>query len=372
MSTREVTATDRFAAAEFPPLDAVMAILTANDRVISWDPNAESMTGYTLEAVNQRQVIHLFEPREVMQQMLRKAQAGAFAINERVELRTADGRQLPVVVQCLPLQSRQDSEAQTVLVVRQLAPWRAWQRHEERMQVLGRLAGALSHEIRNPLNAIFLHTDIVEEEVRQPTPGDRSQVLRSLATIKMEGARLQTLMQDYLFLARSSDLHRTPEELRALIADLILEMSVHDVSRKVTLVLSGDEHLGEVSIHRSLFRRALSNLLQRLIETIPENGTLILQGQRTRSHLHLSIHDIGQVIPDDAWAAFRTALQATNPGTGLDLGVYVGREIIAAHGGEVVLTDAPGTGRQCTVTLPLATQQSDSSASSPLTLDDPA
>jgi len=322
---------------------------------MSWDPKVESMTGYTLESVNQREVIHLFEPVEVMQQMLRKAQAGAFSMNERVELRTVDGRRLPVVVQCLPLQSRQDSEAQTVLVVRQPTPSQEWQRHEVRMQVLGRLAGALSHEIRNPLNAIFLHTDIVEEEVRQPTPGDRSQVLRSLATIKMEGARLQTLMQDYLFLARLSDLQRTPEELGALIADLILEMSIHDGARKVTLVLSGNEHLGAVLIHGSLFRRALSNLLQRLIETIPENGTLILQGQRTRSHLHLSIYDIGQVIPDDAWTAFRAALQATNPGTGLDLGVYVAREIIAAHGGEVVLTKAPDTGMQCTVTLPLDT-----------------
>jgi signal transduction histidine kinase len=60
------------------------------------------------------------------------------------------------------------------------------------------------------------------------------------------------------------------------------------------------------------------------------------------------------VVPAEAWAAFRIALQATNPGAGLDFSVYVAREIITAHGGEVAVTDEPGTGVLCTVTLPLA------------------
>jgi PAS domain S-box-containing protein len=354
MSMGEVTAAVSSASTDLPPLDAAIAVLTANHVVIAWNSRAESMTGYSLEAVNQRELIHLFEPAEVMQQVLRKGQAGEFPVNKRLELRTADSRRLPVDVQCVPLQSLKGSKAQVVLVVRQVAALQEWQHYEARMHVLGRLAGSLSHEIRNPLNAIFLHTDIVEEEVRQPTPGNRTQVLQSLATIKAEGARLQTLMQDYLFLARVSDIHCAPEDLRALIEDLILEMQVHYAARGVTLLLSEGDDLGEVAVHKSLFRRALFNIMQRWIETIPENGILTLHGQRTISHLHLGIHDVGQVVPAEAWAAFRIALQATNPGAGLDFGVYVAREIITAHGGEVAVTDAPGTGMLCTVTLPLA------------------
>ncbi len=355
MSTGEVTATESSASTDLPPLDAAIAILTANHVVMSWNSRAESMTGYTLEAVNQRELIQLFEPAEVMQQVLLKVQAGEFPLNDRLGLRTADGRHLPVDVQCAPLQSLEGSEAQLVLVVRQVVPLQEWQRHETRVHVLGRLAGSLSHEIRNPLNAIFLHADIVEEEVRQPTPGNRTQVLRSLATIKAEGVRLQALIQDYLFLARLSDLHRAPEDLRALLEALILEMQVDYAARGVTLLLSGVDDLGEVAVHKSLFRCALFNIIQRLIEAIPENGTLTLDGQRTMSHLHLGIHDIGKTVPADAWAALRTALQTTNPEAGLDFGVYVAREIIAAHRGEVAVTDAPGMGMICTVTLALDT-----------------
>jgi PAS domain S-box-containing protein len=355
MSTDEVTETESSALADLPPLDAAIAILTADHVVISWNPRAESMTGYTLEGLNQLHLIQIFEPVEIIQQALLKVRAGEFAVNERLELRTADGRRLPVDVQCAPLRSLDCSEARSVLVVRQVAPLQEWQRHRARVHVLGRLAGSLSHEIRNPLNAIFLHTDIVEEEVRQPTPGDRTQVMRSLATIKVEGVRLQALMQDYLFLARLSHLQRAPEDLRALIEALMLEMQGHCAARGISLLQSGLDELEEVALHNSLFRRALFNIMLRLIEAMPQDGTLALHGWRTISHLHLSIRDIGKAVPADAWAALRTSLQAMNPEWGGDFGVYVAREIITAHGGEVTVTDEPGTGIMCTVTVPLGT-----------------
>jgi K+-sensing histidine kinase KdpD len=132
-------------------------------------------------------------------------------------------------------------------------------------------------------------------------------------------------------------------------------MRVHYAARGVTLLLSGVDDLGEVAVHKNLFRRALFNIMQRLIEVIPETGTLTLHGQRTTSHLHLGIHDIGKGVPADAWAAFRTALQTTNPEAGFDFSLYVAREIIMAHGGEMVVTDATDTETICTVILPLGT-----------------
>jgi PAS domain S-box-containing protein len=353
MSTGEVAATASSTRTDLPLLDAAIAILTANHIVISWNARAESMTGYTLEAVNQRGLIHLFEPAESMRQSLLKGQAGEFSVNAHLELRTADEKRLPVDVQYMPLRSLKGSEAQWVLLIRQLAPLQEWQRYKAGRLLLGRLAGSLSHEIRNPLNAIFLHTDIVEEEVRQPTPSDRSQILRSLTTIKTEGVRLQALIQDYLFLARLSDIHRVPEDLRALLEALILEMQLDYAARGVTLLLSGADDLGEVAVQKNLLRCALLNIMRRLIEAIPQRGTLTLEVQCTRSHLHLSFHDTGQTVPAGAWSALRTALQTTHPEAGLDFDIYVAREIIAAHGGEVAVMDASGTEMICTVTMAL-------------------
>jgi PAS domain S-box-containing protein len=354
MSTNEVTAMASLTSEDVPPLDAAIAILAADHIVLSWNHRAESLTGYTLEALNGLDLMRTFEPVEMMRQVLFRVHAGEFPVTERLHLRTADGRRLPVEVQCAPLRALDCSETRLVLVIREVAPLQGWRHQATRVSLLGRLAGALSHEIRNPMNAIFLHADILEDEVRQPTPGDSTQVIQSLATIKAEITRLHGLIQDYLFLARLSDLQRTPVDLRILLEDLVAEMHPQWTVRGVTVVLSGLDDLGEVALHQSLFRRALLNILQLLIEAMPQNATLTLSGSRTSCHVHLYIRDLDKVIPPEVWAALQISLQAKTL-TAADLRRYVAQEIIAAHEGEMAVSDTPKAGMQCTITLPLGT-----------------
>ena len=57
-------------------------------------------------------------------------------------------------------------------------------RHAEHFALLGRLATGVSHEIRNPLSAIFLHVDLLEEETRTPSPESAATVADTLMEIK--------------------------------------------------------------------------------------------------------------------------------------------------------------------------------------------
>lgn len=353
----EVTEMASLTSEDLPPLDAAIAILSADHVLLSWNHRAESLTGYTPEALSGLNLILTFEPAEIMHQMLLRVHAGERFVNERLYLRTADGRRLAVDVHCAPLRSPDWSEARMVLVMREVTGLQERQCYQARLPLLGRLAGALSHEMRNPMNAIFLHTDIVEEEVRQPTPSDSTQVMQSLATIKAEVTRLHALIQDYLFLARLSDLRPAPVDLRVLVEDLAYELQAQCVVRRVTLALCGLDDLGEVALHQSLFRRALLNILQPLIETMPCDATLTLSGRRTTSHVQLCIHDRGKVMPIEGWAALQISPQETVP-EAADLGKYMAREIITAHGGEVAVRDEPGMGMMCTITLPLGTTAS--------------
>jgi PAS domain S-box-containing protein len=352
MSMDEVTEKASLTSEDLPPEDAAIAILEANHAVLSWNHRVESLTGYTFEALNGLDLTGIFEPVEIMHQVLFRVHAGEFPISVRLQLRTADGRRLPAEVQCAPLRSLNCSESRIVLVIREVAPLQTWRYDETKLPLMGRLAVALSHEIRNPMNAIFLHTDIVEEEVRQPTPGDSTQVMQSLATIKAEVTRLHALIQDYLFLARLSDIQRAPLDLRALIEDLVHEIHPQSVVRRVTLVLSELDDLGEVAFHQSLFRRALLNILQLLIEAMPQDTTLALSCERTSCHVQLHIRDPGKVIPPEVWAALQISLQAKTLEVA-DLRRYVAQEIIAAHGGEVVVSDGAKAGMLCTIVLPV-------------------
>jgi PAS domain S-box-containing protein len=355
MSTDEVTEKANLTSAGLPPLRAAIAILAADRTVLSWDQRAEGLTGYSLEALGRLDLIGTFEPAEMMHQVLLRAHADGLPVNERLHLRTADGRRLPVEVQCAPLRSLDCSETRLVLVIREVAPLQERSHSQARLPVWGRLAGTVSHEIRNPMNAIFLHTDIIEEEMRQPTLTDSTQLMQSLATVKAEVIRMHALMQDYLCLARLSDLQPVPVNLRTLVEDLVSEMSPQWLLRGVTVVPHSLDDLGEVALHQSLFRRALLNLLQLLIEAIPPDSNLTLSGGSMGCHAHLHIRDLGKAIPPEVWAAFQTPLRAKAP-EAADLRRYVAQEIITAHGGGMAVSETPETGMQCTITLPQGTK----------------
>ena len=354
MSKAEVTEKASLPSAGGLSEDAAIAILSADHAVLSCNHGVETLTGYSLEAFSHLNLVEIFEPAETMRQVLLTVHAGESPASVRLQLVTADGRRVPVEVHCAPLQSLVCRKSRMILVIREVTPLQEWHHREARQPLLGRLAGALSHEIRNPMNAIFLHADIVEEEVRQPTPGDCTQVAQSFATIKAELTRLHGLMQDYLFLARLSDLERAPIDLRALVEDLLDEMQPQCVVRGVTMVLSELDELGEVALHQSSLRRALLNILQLLIEAMPRDATLTLSGGRTSCHVQLYIHDMETVIPPEVWAALQVSQRAKIP-EAADLRKYVAQEIITAHGGEITVSDAATSGMLCTIVLPLGT-----------------
>jgi PAS domain S-box-containing protein len=332
-----------------------VAILTEGNVVVSWNPRAANLTGYMLSEINRIGLLQLFDPPEGMLHLVQQAQEGTPTAEKRLVLRRADGQRVPVDVRCSPLRYLRGALGRVVVVIRDVSELETLQDRllqSERLSILGRLAGAVSHEIRNPLTAIFLQADILEDELCQPHGRERTQVLRSLAVIKEEVARLHELVQQYLSLARLSDLRREPVELGRYLEAFCAEWRQRVVVRDITLHLEGSDELGQVALHTNSFRRVLLNLLNNALEAMPHGGTLTLYGQRTAEAIWLEIRDTGCGIPAEEIPLLFSPLHTTKPeGTGL--GLYLVREIVTAHGGEITVTSTPGVGTVFTITLPL-------------------
>jgi CheY-like chemotaxis protein len=91
-----------------------------------------------------------------------------------------------------------DLYRKTVALQREMAERQRLEREAQRVQhfaLLGRLAAGVSHEIRNPLAALFLHVDLLEEELQEPTQESAPQVTQALAEIRMNLARLNQATQ---------------------------------------------------------------------------------------------------------------------------------------------------------------------------------
>jgi PAS domain S-box-containing protein len=105
--------------------------------------------------------------------------------------------------------------------------------------MLGRLAAGVSHEIRNPLAAVFLHTDLLEEEFQQPSPDSPAQIAESFREIKAHLARLDDLVQNYLSLVRVHTIQREVQDLGAAMQAWQVEFQALATARGVTLQVHG-------------------------------------------------------------------------------------------------------------------------------------
>jgi signal transduction histidine kinase len=247
-----------------------------------------------------------------------------------------------------------DLYRKTAALQREIAERQRLEREAQRAQqfaLLGRLAAGVSHEIRNPLAALFLHVDLLEEELQQPTSASAVQVAQVLAEIRTQLARLEDLVQNYLTLVRASQLERTPQDLGLALHAGAVEWQQLAKRQGVLLQLEGLENLGIVPLHANTLCRAILNLIHNALDAMPQGGTLTLVGQRTATHVQLQVRDTGSGIATEQRAKIFEPLYTTKPG-GSGLGLYIVQEIVAAHGGTLAVESVLGCGTTFTITLP--------------------
>jgi two-component system sensor histidine kinase HydH len=220
-------------------------------------------------------------------------------------------------------------------------------RRTELLVILGQLAATVSHEIRNPLQSLTLQLQLLEDDLHPS-----GEIAESFAAIRVELARMHSVVADYLSLARVPSVRREPVAVGPLLEDIAQEQHAQAATQRVTLHLEGTQTLGQIPLHLFTFRRAMINLMENALDAMPDGGQLTLSGQRTGSHLVLAVHDTGMGIAATELPRLFTPLYTTKPeGTGL--GLYVVQEIVKAHGGTVDATSRPEEGTTFTIRLPL-------------------
>jgi signal transduction histidine kinase len=102
-----------------------------------------------------------------------------------------------------------------------------------------------------------------------------------------------SVVEDYLSLARVPNVPCEPIAVGAMLKAIVQERQPQATARRVTLYLEDTQTLGHAALHLFTFRRAVLNLRANALEAMPNSGHLTLAGQRTASHLMLTVQDTG-------------------------------------------------------------------------------
>ena len=298
------------------------------------------------------------EDRPAFRTQLTRLRAQTRGLNWELVLHPTSGRTFPAELTVAVSQGAPGTPPMLHWLLRDLSTRKQMEadlRRAEHLALLGKLAASITHDIRNPLSALFLQMEVLTDELAQLPAALTAPMTEPLATIHTALTCLHTIVEDYLSLARLEHLQLLPADLGAFMAAFAQEIQPVCTTRGIMLVLEGTATLGTVALHANTLHRAMLNLVQNALDAMPEGGTLTLRGHHTTAQVTLEVQDTGSGIPAAQLPHLFTPLRTTKPdGTGL--GLYIAQEILRAHGGSITVESVPGGGTTFTLTLPCVLQ----------------
>jgi two-component system OmpR family sensor kinase len=217
-----------------------------------------------------------------------------------------------------------------------------------------------SHELRTPIAAVSAYAELFERGGTEHTADQP----RIAAGIRTETARMDRLVSDLLTLARLDEgvpMEMAPVELVSLASDAVRTASAVGPDWPVRFWAA---HPVEVSGDKDRLRQLLDNLLANVRAHTPPGTAATVRVDQVGDHAEIEVRDTGPGMPDEeARRVFERFYRAdparsrTSGGSGLGLSIVAA--IVAAHGGTVSATSAPGSGFVVSVRLPMSTVQPD-------------
>lgn len=225
----------------------------------------------------------------------------------------------------------------------------------DRLAVLGTLASGLAHEIRNPLSAINLNLQMIEEEVAQPRT-DSGEMTQLLAGAKSEIRRLERLARNFLVYAKPLKPDRQVVSLPRVL-DQVVQLVAKECDRAgIELVRQDGPGLLEVRGDRDLLQQAVMNLLVNAREAVMAGGhgprRISMGARRDSGRLAVWVRDSGAgVSQEEAGRLFDLFYSSKRGGTGL--GLPIAQRIVEAHGGRLEWKNCDGGGAEFSILLKL-------------------
>jgi signal transduction histidine kinase len=225
--------------------------------------------------------------------------------------------------------------------------------YSAKLAALGRLTSGVAHEVKNPLNAMMIHLELVKARLAAPRP-DLPGVRESLDIIGAEIRRLDRVVNGFLKFVRSHELALKPVDLNALAQGVAALLEAEWKPAGIGFALSLDGSCPRISGDEELLRQALLNIVVNACQAMPAGGTVTLTTSRpAREWVALSVADEGTgIAPEDRERIF--SLYYTTKPEGSGIGLSLVYRIVQMHDGVVDVETAEGQrGTRMTIRLPV-------------------
>jgi len=213
----------------------------------------------------------------------------------------------------------------------------------ERLAAIGQLAGAIAHQLRNPLGVIRNSAFYLRSRLK----GQEEKVDEHLGLIEEEIRRVDRRISDLLTLAYGGRLSPRRVELRSFVERLLAPM---ELPQGIELHMDFEGPL-QVEADLEQMEQVLNNIIENALEAMDGEGVLLIRGYEERGGVVLEFADTGPGLPPEEVArVFEPLFTTKAQGTGL--GLTICRQIVEAHEGKIEFKSTKGRGSQVKIWLP--------------------
>ena len=164
-----------------------------------------------------------------------------------------------------------------------------------RLAAIGRLTSGVAHEVKNPINAIVIHLEILRERILHLDPESR----RHMDIISSEIHRLDRVVKTLVDFSRPVDLKLTALDLRSLAAHVVALAAPEALTHHVEIVQDLGPRPLPIRVDTDLMMQAILNVVINGVQAMPEGGTLTLRALATSNAAVLEVRDTGAGIPPE-------------------------------------------------------------------------
>lgn len=231
----------------------------------------------------------------------------------------------------------------------------------ERRAELGEVAAGLAHEIRNPLNAMSLNLELLEEQLDRAakgSPASAGTAAELALAARQETGRLAKLLTDFLAYARPSPISAVPSDLNEPAAEAVSFLSPEAAKRGIVLDFTPHAGGAPARLDAARVKQVVLNLIGNALDAVEDEKAMArevhVRVDEEGPFWRLTVTDLGPGVPDDRKEELFRLFESTKP-AGTGLGLPIADRIVRAHGGSLTLLSEKGQPTRAVATFPKLT-----------------
>ncbi len=215
---------------------------------------------------------------------------------------------------------------------------------QEKLAVLGQLAGGVGHELRNPLGVISNAVYVLKMSIAEDDEMGKEYLDIILDRIQ----EAEKIVSDLLDFSRIQPVQREETAVSTLLSEV---WERHPPPKTVTMTTEAANNLPLVYVDAQQVRQILVNLVTNAYHALHNGGELRIKARAEPNQVQITVSDTGYGMPPETIEKIFEPLFTTKP-KGIGLGLALSKNLVEANGGHIEVTSTTGQGSTFTVTLP--------------------